>query len=143
MKKFFLLVALIVFVAFSTLSCASPSGYEEGYDDGYSAAKEKFSEHGYEMYQKGYDEATGDFVDGIIEWRAIRYAKENGGWHPEEAMCIIDAYESGSMFYGKTPITEKDYKDAIKTLYYYYEYFYGNHYDSEIGCDFDDYSEPN
>ena len=47
------------------------------------------------------------------------------------------------MFYGKTSITENDYKDAVKTLFYYYEYFYGKHYDTEIECDFDNHTAPN
>ena len=96
------------------------------------------SEYGYEMYEAGYDEAYGDFED-IIQYKAIKYARNFSEWHPEEAMCIIDAYESGDFYYGSATITEEDYKEAVASLYHYYAYFYSSMYKQDAECGYYDY----
>lgn len=130
--KLMLNLALCVGILFCLSSCSKQKTYEEGYNDGYEDgyidASNELSDYGFDMYQEGYDEAYGDFVYGIIEDEAVHYAVEHGGWHPEEAMCIIDAYENGEMAFGSMSVSEEDYKEAVKSLYFYYEYFYGGSY---------------
>jgi hypothetical protein len=105
-------------------------GYDEGYDEGY-----------YEGYYEGYDEGH---YDGIyydweeniheiaveLEYDAIHYAVENGGWHPEEAWMIIEAYQNNEPFYKDgSPPSKQDYFDAIDSLIYFYDYFYSARYE--------------
>lgn len=123
---------------FCLSSCGNQKTYDDGYEDGYADghydASNALSDHGFDLYQEGYEEAYEDFVYGIIEYEAVHYAKDHGGWHPEEAMCIIDAYEKGQDSY-----TEKDYKDAVRSLYYYYAYFYDARYKDDVECGYDFY----
>lgn len=141
MKKF-LILAMCVFLCFALTSCESESeseiesAYLSGYDDGYSLASDIMLEYGRNRYAAGYDEAYND-LKWIADDNAVHYAREHSKWHPEEAMCVIDAYESGNYYYGKDPITEKDYKEAIKSLYYYSSYFYYEMYENEMECDYD------
>lgn len=140
MKKTFKIIvsfALCVVLIFCMSSCDNSyeNGYHDGYEDGYSDAGIEKYDYGDDMYSRGvddgYDEAYDEVYDyfvNIIEHDAVHYAKEKGGWHPEEAMCIIDAYENGTLAFGSMPITEEDYKEAVKSLYFYYEYFYGGEY---------------
>lgn len=96
-------------------------GYNKGYNDGYDAGYDEGSFYGYE---DGRNE---------IEWaeeEAIFYAKENGGWHPEEAWMIIEAYRNKEPFYSDGSIpSEQDYNDAVNSLIYFFEYFYSKNYD--------------
>ena len=131
--KSFFVIALCVFLT----ACYEGDGYESGYDDGCSAARDELSEYGYEMYKRGYDEAYRDIVEEIIDYEAVHYARNFSNWHPEEAMGIIDCYESGDRYYGDIPITEEDYRDAIKSLYHYYAYFYSALYEDDIKCSYD------
>lgn len=141
--KIILVSSLCVMAIFSLSSCRKQKTYEEGYNDGYADgqydASNALSDYSFEMYKEGYDEAYGDFVYGIIEDKAIHYAVDHGGWHPEEAMGIIDAYEKGQSYYGKLQITEKDYKDAVRSLCCYYEYFYNSRYEDDVECGYDFY----
>lgn len=97
------------------------SGYDVGYEEGH-----------WDGYDSGYDEGYSyGYEDGLneVEWKAISYAKENGGWHPEEAWMIIEAYQNNEPFYsdGSMP-SEQDYLDAINSLIYFYDYFYSARY---------------
>ena len=95
-------------------------GFDNGYDEGHS-----------EGYKEGFDEAYYSF-EAIALHDAARYAEKHGGWHPEEAMEIIDAYENDELAFGKMRVTEQDYKKAVKSLYLYYEYFYNGLYHDKM-----------
>jgi hypothetical protein len=82
-----------------------------------------------ELYEAGFKEAYGEFYHAI-DYEAVHYAKDNGGWHPEEAMCIIDAYENGEGY------TEEEYREAVRSLYCFYEYFYNSWYKEVVDCDY-------
>ena len=127
-------ITLCVVLIFCLSSCRTQKTNEDGYGDGNTSYH---SRHSGEMYQEGYNEAYRDFVYDIIQYEAVRYAVEHGGWHPEEAMAIIDAYENGQSYYGT--ITEKDYKDAVRSLYCYYEYFYNAFYEDDVDCGYENY----
>lgn len=143
--KIMLSFALYIILAFCLSSCKTVKSYEEGYnegfEDGHFYATEELTGHSFEMYQNGYDEAYRDFVFDIIQSEAIDYARNFGGYGPEEAMCIIDSYKRGDSYWGKTPITEAEYIDAVETLYHYYEYFFIAMYEDDTYCDFDFYYE--
>lgn len=138
MKKF-LFVALCISLCLCLTACESEDSYLNVYEDGYYDASVEFSEHSHEMYEEGYKEAYRDFSEGIIWYEAIHYARQFSEWSPEEAMCVIDAYESGTLYYGSLPITEQDYKEAVESLYHYYEYFYNAMYKQDAECDYDNY----
>lgn len=89
------------------------TGYEEGYDEGY-----------FYGYEDGYEEVA------WVKEEAIFHAKENGGWHPEEACVIIEAYRNKDPFYedGSAP-SKQDYDDAVNSLISFFEFFYSNKYD--------------
>lgn len=103
-------------------ACAEEStysySYEDGYEDGYNDGQEEGYDNG---YWEGYSEAESDF-DNIIEYDAVHYAREYSEWHPEEAMCVIDAYRRGEA------VTEADYNEAIESLYRYCQYLYYDMY---------------
>ena len=129
---------LVFSVCLSLLTaCAEEStysySYEDGYEDGYNDGQAEGYDNG---YWEGYSEAEGD-LDSIVGYNATQYASEYSGWHPDEAMCIIDAYENGECYYGNTPVTTEDYKDAIASLYHFYEYFYNAMYEDDMECDYD------
>ena len=140
--KIMLSVALCLGLIFGLSSCIDSQAYEDAYFDGYEDgrfdASSEFRSHSFEMYLNGYDEAYRDFADTVFSDYAIWYAREFSEYHPEEAMCIIDCYERGERYCGQLPITEEDYKDAIESLYRYYEYFLNGMYKDDIdcGCDF-------
>ncbi len=132
MFKRILSLALCMLFTISLFSCekqeTSNDDYNEGYDAGYEdGLDEGYDEGHWEGYKEGYGEAYCRFEE-IALLDASRYAEEYGGWHPEEAMDIIDAYESGGLAFGYMTVTEEDYKKASKSLYLYYEYFYNGLY---------------
>ena len=129
-------ILLVIVLCLSFTACYEESDYGSGYDDGYRDARVELNEYGEEMYQNGYDEACSDIIDEIIHYEAVHYARNFSSWHPEEAMGIIDSYESGDI-----TISEEDYKDAVKSLYYYYAYFYSALYEADIECSFDFYEK--
>ena len=94
-------------------------GYTVGYDDGYDDGS-------FEGYLEGFDDACAEYVDAI-EWSAIDHVYEYCDFHPEEAVCIIEDYENGD-----DSVTEEEYKGAIKSLCYYYDYFYSRLYREDI-----------
>lgn len=139
MKRIAAFVAIFV-VLVSLSSCnLKPyrDDYEEGYDDGYYCGLDKGWDLGYdEGHSDGYDEGSKDgWIDYIeepgcyFEWDASHHAKEQTGWHPEEARMIIDAYQNSEPFWEDgSPPTQKEYIEAIDTLICFYEYFYCEHY---------------
>ena len=144
MKKFFktgigiaLCIALIFCLPSCRVSKSNGDDYMKGYDDGYLDGISMNSEEEFMKYMCGYEEAYDDFVEGVINNKAISYAREESAWHPEEALCIIDWYEKGYSYCGNYPITENDYKEAVKSLYRYYEYFYNARYEDDVECDYD------
>ena len=99
--------------------------YHDGYVDGYNDA---ISENDvYKAYCEGYNDAYGRF-EYVVLPDAIDYVQKYSKWHPEEALDIIDAYESGELAFGSMKVSEDDYKEAIKSLYLYYEYYYNSNY---------------
>lgn len=124
MKRYFFVIAVIAILICGLSSCGKSDyvrdqeakeeaiyqrGYEDGYDEGY-----------FYGYEDGYNDGESDIV---IE--AIFYAKEKGGWHPEEAWMIIEAYRNKEPFYedGSSP-SKQDYYEAIDSLIYFFEFFY-------------------
>lgn len=89
-------------------------GYEAGYDEGF-----------YEGYNQGFNEME----NAVAE--AIDYAEY---FHPEEAMWIIEMYQTKVSYHpdGSLP-TKEEYLQAIDSLVDFYEYFYNweyqNNYD--------------
>lgn len=138
MKKITAMIAVLAILLCSISACSQRTyedGYEEGYADGYGEGFYEGRSEGYdEGYDHGYDYAQYDIsIDDILaeaEHEASRYASRHGNWHPEEAWEIIEAYRNYQPFYqdGSMP-THQDYQDAINSLIYFYEYFYGRHYE--------------
>lgn len=99
------------------------SGYEEGFDSGYDIG-----------YEDGFDARSGD------DWgnnqsilyameEAIYYARDNSGWHPEEAVDLIEAYQKQLPYYENgSPPTHQDYLAAVQSLQDFFEYFYSGKY---------------
>ena len=119
-------VAAIIFCCTSTPLNSNDSGedYTEEYDAGFH--------DGYDFgYDEGFDAAYSRF-ESAVNHDAIFFVNETCEWHPEEAVCIIEAYENGEGYYGDYQITEKDYKDAVESLCRYYGYFYSRLYEEDI-----------
>ena len=92
-------------------------GYDEGYDKGY--------ENGYdEGFHYGYDEGFNEIEDIIDD---AEFAANC--FHPEEAVCIIEMYQTKVSYYsdGSLP-TKEEYLEAIDCLVSFYEYFYNEDY---------------
>lgn len=148
MKRFAAILALVILLLSTLSSCTIEGyhdGYEEGYHDGYSDAKSEMQdimeEECLDWYDIGYDDGYDDgsdegWMDNIqgpgryLEDEAVHYAAWNSGMHPEDAWCIIEAYQNHQPYYdnGSMP-SYQDYLDAIDSLIYFYEYFYGRHYE--------------
>lgn len=136
---------LAVLILILCLSACSKPTYEEGYEDGYSDAEfeveylmEAECQGWYDMgYSDGYYEGSNDgWVDNLeeigrfFEEDAVDFVREHCQWHPEEAVCIIEAYRNNEPFYENgSPPSRQDYLDAIDSLIYFYEYFYGSYYE--------------
>ena len=115
------------------------AGYSAGWVDGKTEADLQWTDYGDEMYAQGFeegyqacyedDEASASAASNL-EWEAVDYAREKSGWSPEEAWCVIEAYQNNEPWYqdGSAP-TAQDYSEAIDSLIYFYEYFYGGHYE--------------
>ena len=108
-------------------------GYSVGYDDGYSVGYDEGLSIGWDY---GHDEGIYyDWADNVaeigcyFEEDAVHYAKDHGGWHPEEAWMIIEAYQNSEPFYedGSSP-SEQDYLAAIDSLIDFNDYFYSARY---------------
>ena len=130
--KIILCITFGLILLFSLSSCENKDSYHDRYETGYIDGERDGFDDGYdeghwEGYKEGFGEAYYRFEE-IALHDAVRYAEEYGGWHPEEAMEIIDAYENDELAFGKMSVTEEDYKKAVKSLYWYYEYFYDGLY---------------
>ena len=125
MKK--LLAALLLLSLFFVSSCSNNvHTYKDGYDDGYEDGLHNGRYAGYEDgYEDGYEAGSENYKEHgwWFEEQAVDHAREYSEWHPEEAMEVIDAYENGKPVYGSVP-TLDEYRDAVKSLYYFYDYFY-------------------
>lgn len=145
MKKIvFILVLILLFSACSSNQTpdynynkydgAFDEGYDEGYYEGYDEA---FNESYNNGYNEGYDEGFYEgYCAGLEEiytsfHEAERYASNNGGWHPEEAVVVIESYINNKPFYedGSSP-SKRDYELAVDSLIYFYEYYYSSKYES-------------
>ena len=128
MKKVISFILLSASLLLCLSSCndrgAVYGNYNEEYDDGYEAGfDEGYGEGLWEGYKEGYSEAYYRFEESALH-DAVHYAEDYSGWHPEEAMYIIEAYENGDLAFGYMTVTEKDYKNAVQSLCLYYQYFY-------------------
>lgn len=113
------------------------SGYENGAAEGWDTC---YDEYYYSRYDEGYEDG---FQDGARDWEynpteagiyfeelATHYARDTGGWHPEEAWMLIDAYRNGSEWTADgSPPTEEDFHDAVDSLIQFYRYFYDKVYE--------------
>ena len=138
MKKNITTLIMLMVIIFSFTSCYYQenykedyydiynNGYNEGYDDGYDIGRE-------DGYYDGVEDGWQDNIDEIGWWfegNAIRYARErsSGGWVPEEAWGIIEAYQNNEPLYDNEIPSEQEYHEAVDSLICFYEYFYGKHY---------------
>lgn len=138
MKKITAMIAVLAILCCFLSACGQPTyedGYEEGHADGYLEGYDEGYDEGYEEgYDHGYDYAQYDIsIDDILaeaEHEASKYASREGNWHPEEAWGVIEAYHNHEPFYENgSPPSYQDYLDAINSMIYFYEYFYGGHYE--------------
>lgn len=129
--------SLIILGALCLCSCSvgskDTSQQSEDYRRGYANAMDQCDQM--------CEEAVQDFIDDIeytdtyndvalmLEENAIHYVREACEWHPEEALCIIQAYERGEKYYGSYPITAEDYQEAIHSICRFYNYFYEREYE--------------
>lgn len=137
MKKIIICLFLILFIT----SCSSlekskdkktvsnDNIYQNNY---YSGEAENYDE----IFDDGFDEG---FIEGYYSGfyeiynsvhEAEHYALDKGGWHPEEAVAVIEMYRTKVSYYpdGSIP-TEEEYLDAINSLVAFYEYFYSAKYE--------------
>lgn len=135
MKKRFIILSVIIILLFLS-SCGGKSEYarereakkeaiyQEGYDAGYEEGRWEGYDEGYFYgYEDGYDDGCEEVARA--EEEAIFYAKEKGGWHPEEAWMVIEAYRNKEAFYEDgSPPSKQDYDDAVNSLISFYEFFY-------------------
>lgn len=91
--------------------------YEEVFDDGFD-----------EGFIEGYYSGFYEIYNSVHE--AEHYASDKGGWHPEEAVAVIEMYLTKVSYYpdGSIP-TEEEYLNAINSLIAFYEYFYSAKYE--------------
>ena len=133
MKRF---VAILVsaLLLMCLLSCGYQGtyddGFEDGYDEGYFDAMIKFEDYYDHGYEDGYWEGSQNgWIDNIVEPgiyledEAVHYARQYSEWHPEEAMAIIDSYQTKVPIDGTLP-SYYEYLDAIESIVRFYEYFY-------------------
>lgn len=109
------------------IASANVSAYSDGYDDGYSDGYDVgYEEACHDIYSLGRSEYDEGFSDAIIG--AEEYASENSEWNPEKALEVIEAYNSQTpLLDGKAP-SQTEYEEAVSTLWYFCEYFYGVHF---------------
>lgn len=147
MKKIAFVICLAIVVTMSSCNYsesyqdAYDSGYACGYDDGWvdGATDSDLQWFSYvddvraEEYDSGFSEgyrAGFNSFAWLAEDDAVDYAKSHGGWHPEEAWMIIEAYQNNAPFYSDDSLpSEQDYLDAIQSLIFFYDYFYSAKYE--------------
>lgn len=120
MKKLLICLCLVLLLTSCNLNNkTSSSSWEKGFDEGFSQGfDEGFDEGYYEGYNEGFDEILN------VIYEAESYAADNGGWHPYEAMWVIEMYQTKKSYYpdGSLP-TKEEYYNAINSLIYFYEFF--------------------
>ena len=102
-------------------------GYDAGYEDGYVHGCDEGYESGYDEgnfdgYCDGYNEGYGELL--YAEDDAVSHARQYSEWHPEEAAEVIESYQNRTGDY-----TESEYRDAIESLYHFFEYYYYHLYE--------------
>lgn len=126
MKK----ISVFLVIVFLLSGCSTHT-YEDGYKDGYSDAKFEL-EAEYELYlDERYLDGYSHGFDRVANSKsdAESYACDRSVYHPEEALMIIDAYESEEPYWRNgDPITQQDYSDAARSLYYFYEYYFNGEF---------------
>lgn len=144
MKK---LIAVLVSLALVVclVSCGNirtyDDGFEDGYDEGYFDAKLELEDTYSRGYDRGYDIGYDDGylsaedeheydVQSAAE-RADEYAFSNSEYGLYEALQIVGV-KQGFMSPGEGSDipTNQEYKDAVKTLYLFCEFFDSKMYDT-------------
>ena len=129
MKKLLLCLCAVLLLT----SCDGDDGMEYKdpnlyrYDDYYEDSEDNSYETGYlEGFYEGYDQGFNEIENAVEE--AIDYAEY---FHPEEAMWIIEMYQTKVSYYpdGSLP-TKEEYRQAIDSLIDFYEYFYNCKYEN-------------
>ena len=125
------IIILVLALSLTLVACDAKT-YDEGYSDGYADAKAdmayQLEEEFFDGYDIGYEDGERD--GRWLEEDAVEFVREHCEWHPEEALEVIDAYQNNKPFWQDgSPPSNQDYLDAINSLAYFYEYFYGRHYE--------------
>jgi hypothetical protein len=114
MKKL-LYFALCAVIVFSLSSCKAKSTPIDPYTDGYNNG-----------YTTGYDEAWDSCEEEISNnvsysfWK-MKHEVCNQGWHPEEALEVLDSYLYNKPFYEDgSCATKSDVESAINVISSYY-----------------------
>ena len=111
MKKYFISLFIIGCLLFCTACRSSDvelqrqynAGYSDGYEDGYSDG----SDGGYSSF---------DSDDLIINYEEAVLEAARCGWHPEEALCVIEDHLNGKY------VSKQDLYNALDSLsVYFYE----------------------
>lgn len=141
LKKGVYLLLVMTFMIFS--ACSENNYYQEGYDVGFDAGFDEGFSKGYlegktDSRDSGYRDSYDEPEIGLaryaqeLEWDAVHFVTDAGGWHPEEAWMLIEAYQNNEPFYsdGSVP-SDQDYLDAIESLIQFYDYFYSHRYEDD------------
>lgn len=137
MKKLIIVLVSLALVV-CLVSCGNirtyDDGFEDGYEEGFFDATLEFDhvysrgfDNGYEIgFEDGYISAEDEHeydVQSAAE-RADMYASYNSEWSVYEALQIVGV-KHGFMSPGEDTDmpTNQEYKDAIKTLYLFCEFF--------------------
>ena len=134
MKKFATVSALFILSIFFLLSCGQEKTYDDGFEDGYDMGYFDASVNFENDYARGYEEGLRDGHHDAEEYfpeiihDAEHYAAITGGWHPEEAWGIVEAYLTNMPMDDDGIPSYDEYLAAVDSLICFYEYFYGRHY---------------
>lgn len=127
---------LIVLGIFCLCSCSvkdeSMPAQSADYQQGYADAMDQCEQLCEDAVQNYIDDIkhTDTYADValLLQEDAVDYVREGCDWHPEDALCIVRAYEKGEKYYGSHLITEEDYQEAIRALCRFYSYFLDQEY---------------
>lgn len=122
---------VVIFLVSVLLSGCKNNSYNSGFKEGYAAAKAEIGDQIDHQLEEIYLEGYSDGFAGIASSRtdAEYYAMDRSEFSPEEAMMIIDAYESNSPFWRNgDPPSYQDYANAARTLYHFYEYYFNGEF---------------
>lgn len=115
MKKFINLILLVSLIVFSCTACSNDELYDNGYDYGY--------EVGYDTgLTEGWDSCNEEISNNVaasfgdMKDEACKY-----GWHPEEALVVLESYLYNKPFYKDgSCATKNDAESALDVLSSYY-----------------------